>query len=67
MSATPSGRPRPFVLAIMDGWGINPRKDGNAIALAHTPNINRLVREWPSEYRCGEARLARLYPCQRVD
>ncbi len=47
MSATPSGRPRPFVLAIMDGWGINPRKDGNAIALAHTPNINRLVREWP--------------------
>jgi len=31
----------------MDGWGINPRKEGNAIALAHTPNINRLVREWP--------------------
>src|SRR5438874_8003502 len=47
MSATSSGRPRPFVLAIMDGWGINPLKEGNAIALAHTPNINRLVREWP--------------------
>src|SRR5437660_261716 len=47
MSTTSSGRPRPFVLAIMDGWGINPRKEGNAIALAHTPNINRLVREWP--------------------
>ncbi len=47
MSTTSSGRPRPFVLIIMDGWGINPRKEGNAIALAHTPNIDRLGREWP--------------------
>jgi 2,3-bisphosphoglycerate-independent phosphoglycerate mutase len=47
MSATPSGRPRPFVLIVMDGWGINPRKEGNAIALARTPNIDKLAREWP--------------------
>lgn len=47
MSTTPAGRPRPFVLIIMDGWGINPRTEGNAIALAHTPNIDRLAREWP--------------------
>src|SRR5258707_6596222 len=47
MSTTPSGRPRPFVLIVMDGWGINPRKEGNAIALANTPNIDRLAREWP--------------------
>src|SRR5437764_9639743 len=47
MSTTPAGRPRPFVLIIMDGWGINPRKEGNAIALARTPNIDRLAREWP--------------------
>src|SRR5258708_8487957 len=47
MTARPSGRPRPFVLIIMDGWGINPRKEGNAIALANTPNIDRLAREWP--------------------
>ncbi len=47
MSTTSSGRPRPLVLIIMDGWGINPRKEGNAIALAHTPNIDRLTREWP--------------------
>ncbi len=47
MSTTPGGRPRPFVLVIMDGWGINPRKEGNAIALARTPNIDRLAREWP--------------------
>jgi len=47
MSTTPPTRPRPFVLIIMDGWGINPRKEGNAIALAHTPNIDKLAREWP--------------------
>src|SRR3989440_6908127 len=47
MSATPSGRPRPFVLIIMDGWGINPRKEGNAIALAHTPHIDQIARQWP--------------------
>jgi 2,3-bisphosphoglycerate-independent phosphoglycerate mutase len=47
MSTTPAVRPRPFVLIIMDGWGINPRKEGNAIALARTPNIDKLAREWP--------------------
>jgi 2,3-bisphosphoglycerate-independent phosphoglycerate mutase len=31
----------------MDGWGINPRKEGNAIALARTPNIDELARQWP--------------------
>ena len=47
MSTTPAGRPRPFVLIIMDGWGINPRKEGNAIALARTPNLDKIGREWP--------------------
>ncbi|HEX9133007.1 MAG TPA: 2,3-bisphosphoglycerate-independent phosphoglycerate mutase [Ktedonobacteraceae bacterium] len=47
MSTTPARRPRPFVLVIMDGWGINPRKEGNAIALARTPNIDKLAKEWP--------------------
>jgi 2,3-bisphosphoglycerate-independent phosphoglycerate mutase len=35
------------VLIIMDGWGINPRKEGNAIALARTPNIDKLAKDWP--------------------
>jgi 2,3-bisphosphoglycerate-independent phosphoglycerate mutase len=42
-----SGLRSPFVLIIMDGWGINPRKDGNAIALARTPNLDKIAREWP--------------------
>jgi 2,3-bisphosphoglycerate-independent phosphoglycerate mutase len=47
MSTTPAGRPRPFVLIVMDGWGINPRKEGNAIALARTPNLDKLAKSWP--------------------
>lgn len=47
MNTAPAGRPRPFVLVILDGWGINPRKEGNAIAMARTPNIDKLAREWP--------------------
>jgi 2,3-bisphosphoglycerate-independent phosphoglycerate mutase len=35
------------VLIVMDGWGINPRKEGNAIALARTPNIDKLAGQWP--------------------
>jgi 2,3-bisphosphoglycerate-independent phosphoglycerate mutase len=47
MSTRSSGRPRPFVLIVMDGWGINPRKEGNAIALARTPNIDKIAQTWP--------------------
>jgi 2,3-bisphosphoglycerate-independent phosphoglycerate mutase len=42
-----TGHHSPFVLIIMDGWGINPRKDGNAIVLARTPNLDKIAREWP--------------------
>ncbi|GCE14318.1 2,3-bisphosphoglycerate-independent phosphoglycerate mutase [Tengunoibacter tsumagoiensis] len=47
MSTSAKGQTRPFVLIIMDGWGINPRTEGNAIALARTPNIDKLTRDWP--------------------
>jgi 2,3-bisphosphoglycerate-independent phosphoglycerate mutase len=32
-------RPRPFVLCVIDGWGVTDRADGNAVALAHAPNM----------------------------
>ena len=35
-------------LIIMDGWGLNPRKDYNAIALANTPYFNYIWNNWPS-------------------
>ncbi|MBI5562963.1 MAG: 2,3-bisphosphoglycerate-independent phosphoglycerate mutase [Deltaproteobacteria bacterium] len=39
---------KPVCLVIMDGWGVNPDKTGNAVALAPTPNLSRLAREYPS-------------------
>ena len=36
---------RPVVLIILDGWGIAPAGDGNAITLADTPNLDRLAAE----------------------
>jgi len=35
-------------LIIMDGWGINPRKDYNAIALGNTPYFDYIWNNWPS-------------------
>ncbi len=40
-------RPKPTVLAILDGWGIAQDTDGNAITRAETPNIDRFTREYP--------------------
>jgi 2,3-bisphosphoglycerate-independent phosphoglycerate mutase len=46
MAATPPV-PRPLVLIVMDGYGINPRADANAVAMAHKPNLDRIARDWP--------------------
>jgi 2,3-bisphosphoglycerate-independent phosphoglycerate mutase len=47
MTVRSTGPVRPFVLIIMDGWGINSRTEGNAIAMARTPNLDRLASQWP--------------------
>jgi 2,3-bisphosphoglycerate-independent phosphoglycerate mutase len=38
----------PIVLVILDGWGYREETDGNAIAAAHTPVIDSLLRSYPS-------------------
>lgn len=38
---------RPIALVILDGWGYAPRTEGNAIALAHTPNYDAICRGFP--------------------
>lgn len=38
---------KPTVLMILDGYGLNDRKDANAIAEAKTPTMNRLMTEYP--------------------
>ncbi len=40
-------RPKPVILCILDGWGYNPSKHGNAIAMANTPNIDKLAADYP--------------------
>ena len=38
---------KPTVLMILDGYGLNKRKDGNAVALADTPVMDKLMAEYP--------------------
>ncbi|MDR2849357.1 MAG: 2,3-bisphosphoglycerate-independent phosphoglycerate mutase [Verrucomicrobiota bacterium] len=38
---------RPVVLIIRDGWGINPREEGNSVFAAKTPVIDRLKTRYP--------------------
>ncbi len=39
--------PKPVVLAILDGYGVAPDNDGNAITRANTPNIKKFMSEYP--------------------
>ena len=36
------------MLMILDGFGINEEEDGNAIKLAKTPNIDKLMKKYPT-------------------
>ena len=39
---------RPIVLCILDGYGLSNRIDGNAVKLANTPNIDKLMEMCPT-------------------
>ncbi|MFA5413091.1 MAG: 2,3-bisphosphoglycerate-independent phosphoglycerate mutase [Patescibacteria group bacterium] len=41
-------RPKPVVLAILDGWGVAPKGKGNAISGAKTPNVDKLIATYPA-------------------
>ena len=38
---------KPTVLLILDGYGLNDKKEGNAVALANTPVMDKLMAEYP--------------------
>ena len=38
---------RPNCILIMDGYGINPDREGNAIAIEGSPNIKKLWEKYP--------------------
>jgi 2,3-bisphosphoglycerate-independent phosphoglycerate mutase len=45
--ATPSPRPRPAVLCVLDGWGCRAERADNAIAAARTPHFDAMWRDCP--------------------
>ena len=38
---------KPVALIIMDGYGLNETTEGNAIAAAKTPNLDKYFAEYP--------------------
>lgn len=40
-------RPRPVVLLLIDGWGVAPANEANAISKAKTPTFLNLIKEYP--------------------
>ncbi|PIP17445.1 MAG: hypothetical protein COX43_04345, partial [Parcubacteria group bacterium CG23_combo_of_CG06-09_8_20_14_all_35_9] len=41
-------RPKPVVLVILDGWGVAPPSRGNAVTLANTPTMDKLIATYPT-------------------
>ena len=41
-------RRKPIMLMILDGFGINENEKANAVKLANTPNIDKLMKTWPT-------------------
>ena len=40
--------PKPVVLCILDGWGLNTSRENNAPALADTPTFDAIMADCPS-------------------
>ncbi|OUS04290.1 phosphoglycerate mutase (2,3-diphosphoglycerate-independent) [Rhodobacterales bacterium 52_120_T64] len=40
--------PKPVVLCILDGWGLREERENNAVALANTPNFDRIMAAFPN-------------------
>ncbi|MBI2876252.1 MAG: 2,3-bisphosphoglycerate-independent phosphoglycerate mutase [Candidatus Tectomicrobia bacterium] len=38
---------KPLILIILDGWGLSPKQEGNAIAQARTPTMDLLYQQYP--------------------
>lgn len=54
-------RPKPAVLLILDGWGIAPPSETNAISLARTPVLNRLISTYPAMTLAASSSEVGLY------
>ena len=41
-------RPKPVVLLILDGFGVAPDNEGNAITRAKMPNFQKYIQKYPA-------------------
>ncbi len=41
-------RPKPIVLMVLDGFGVAPPADGNAVTAAKMPNFHRYIENYPA-------------------
>ena len=55
-----NGKRRPLALVILDGWGHSPRKEGNAIALAHTPYYDEICEKYPRTFLAASGKRVGL-------
>lgn len=51
MSTT--SRPKPFALIILDGYGLNPNPEANAVHMANTPVLDSLFENCPHTTLCS--------------
>ncbi len=56
--------PKPLILIILDGWGINPEIEGNAIANADTPVMDYLMEKYPHSTLEASSEAVGLPPSQ---
>lgn len=47
MNEQPQISKRPLALVILDGWGYSPKREGNAVTLAHTPYYDEICDKYP--------------------
>jgi 2,3-bisphosphoglycerate-independent phosphoglycerate mutase len=55
---------KPLILIVLDGWGINPERDANAIALARTPVYDSLLARYPNAQLIASGEAVGLPPGQ---
>src|ERR1700722_1173992 len=49
-------------LIILDGFGYNPKKEGNAIAQARTPHLKQWLATYPHTYLQASGKAVGLFP-----
>jgi len=50
----------PFILVILDGWGISKPNKGNAVSLAKTPAIEDFFKKYPHTELCASGKCVGL-------